>query len=44
MVKIRDRADGRKEIRETLNGERRSFYGRTKKEVREKLVFCSINS
>lgn len=36
MVKVRERADGRKEIRETIDGERRSFYGKTKKEVREK--------
>lgn len=36
MVKIRDRADGRKEIRETIDGVRRSFYGKSAKEVRAK--------
>lgn len=36
MVKVRERADGRKEIRETIDGERRSFYGKTAKEVRQK--------
>ena len=36
MVKVRERADGRKEIRETIDGVRRSFYGKTSKEVRQK--------
>ena len=36
MVKVRQRADGRKEIRETIDGVRRSFYGKTSKEVRQK--------
>ena len=36
MVKARQRADGRKEIRETIDGERRSFYGKTNKVVRQK--------
>lgn len=36
MVKVRDRADGRKEIRETIDGVRRSFYGKSSKEVRAK--------
>lgn len=36
MVKVRERADGRKEIRETIDGERRSFYGKTNKEARRK--------
>jgi integrase len=35
VVKIRERADGRKEIRETIDGVRRSFYGKTSKEVRQ---------
>ncbi len=30
-VKVRERADGRKEIRETIDGERRSFYARPPK-------------
>ena len=36
MVKVRERTDGRKEIRETIDGVRRSFYGKTSKEVRQK--------
>lgn len=36
MVKVRERVDGRKEIRETTDGEGRSFYGKTNKEVRQK--------
>jgi integrase len=36
VVKVRERADGRKEIRETIDGVRRSFYGKTKTEVRQK--------
>jgi hypothetical protein len=36
VVEVRQRADGRKEIRETIEGVRRSFYGKTSKEVRQK--------
>ena len=36
MVKIQERADGRKEIRETIDGVRRSFHGKTSREVRQK--------
>ena len=37
QVTIKKREDGRYEARPTLNGKRKSFYGHTKGEVREKI-------
>lgn len=34
------RADGRYQGYATLNGEKRYFYGKTKKEVEDKIIFC----
>jgi hypothetical protein len=36
VVKIQERTDERTEIRETIDGVRRSFYGKTSKEVWQK--------
>jgi hypothetical protein len=36
VVRVRDRADRRKELRETIAGVRRSFYRKTAGEVRQK--------
>lgn len=44
MVKVRGRADGRKEIRETIDGVRRSFYGKTAREVRQKYRDAMANA